>query len=50
MRLPNQTRLTGNNFSWLIDGINSNVLRISLPELNHLTHKVSYKHITTNIA
>ena len=22
MRLPNQTRLTGNNFLWLIDGIN----------------------------
>ena len=28
MRLPNQTRVIGNNFSWLIDGINRNILRI----------------------
>ena len=28
MRLPNQTRLTGNNFSWLIDGISRNIVRI----------------------
>ena len=28
MRLPNQTRLIGNSFSWLIYGINRNVLRI----------------------
>ena len=28
MRLPKQTRLIGNNFSWLIYGINRNILRI----------------------
>ena len=28
MRLPNQTRLIGNNFSWLIYGINRNILMI----------------------
>ena len=26
--LPNQTRLIGNNFSWLIDDINRNIFRI----------------------
>ena len=28
IRLPNQTRLIGNNFSWLIYGINRNIHRI----------------------
>ena len=35
MRLLNQTRLIGNNFSWLIHGINRNVLRDTMLELHH---------------
>ena len=43
MRLPNQTRLIGNNISWLIDGITSIILRIPLLELIHFTK--SHKNI-----